>query len=219
MDVPHYRDLFVRGDAAALELAPEAIERELGGGWARDRETEDRAQVTGSTYFVYTCERRDRPFRPSASLFLLPVDGSPPALSCVNVVPRDAHELSHNEYNAIVGEFAMEFVGPVADRLGLEVDLEAPALPFTAYFSDGARAALSAFSSTANKSTGSSHPSDRERWYRFIEQVHNDGGRLDEDVLYTWLVGEGWTPDRASRLVSEATFGLGLLAHGEQADP
>ena len=201
-----------------LELVPEAIERELEGGWARDHETEDRAQVTGSTYFVYTCERRDRPFRPSASLFLLPVDGSPPSLSCVNVIPRDTHELSHDEYNSIVGEFATEFVGPVADRLGLEVDLEAPALPFAAYFSDEAHERLSAFSATANRSTGSSHPSDRARWYRFIERVHDDGGRFEEDVLYAWLVREGWTPDRASRLVSEATFGLGLLAHREQAD-
>lgn len=217
MDIPHYRDLFIRGEADVLELTPDAIERELEGGWARDRETEDRARGTGTTYFVYTCERRDRPFRPSASLFLLPVDGSPPALSCVNVVPRDTHELSHDEYNAIVGEFATEFVGPIANRLGLDVDLEAPALPFTAYFSDEARRRLSAFSATANRSTGSSHPSDRARWYRFIERVYDDGSRLDEDVLYSWLVGEGWSPDRASRLVSEATFGLGLLGHREQA--
>ena len=216
MEIPHYRDLFIRGPRNAIERAPDAIETELTEGWARDHQAEQRAVGFGSLYYVYTCERRESPPRPPASLFLSPTSDDPPALSCVNVVPREAGELTHEDYNVIVAEFAYEYVRPAAKRLGLDVELEPSSLPFTAYFGDEARARLTSFSGAANKAGGGSHPMDRARWYAFIEQVHADGGRLDTDVLEAWFVREGWTPDQASRLVSQAMFGLGLLEHWER---
>ena len=34
---------------------------------------------------------------------------------------------------------------------------------------------LHSFSELANKSTGSNHPNDRERWFDFIIQTYHDG--------------------------------------------
>ena len=82
----------------------------------------------------------------------------------------------------------------------------------THWTSEEAAAALNRFSVTANKSTGSSHPSDRCRWFEFIFAAHRAQGRLDSDILARWLAEvEDWPSEVANDLVIQYEFGIALL--------
>ncbi|WP_315764268.1 hypothetical protein [Bradyrhizobium sp. SZCCHNR2009] len=62
-------------------------------------------------------------------------------------------------------------------------------------------AALSRFSSAANKSTGSTHPADRKRWMHFLVLAHQSGRDLDAEFLARWLSEiEGWDEESAHDL-------------------
>jgi hypothetical protein len=64
----------------------------------------------------------------------------------------------------------------------------------------------------ANKSTGASHPKDKERWFEFLISAHRTSARLDADLLARWLSeAEGWPEDTAHALAIDYEFALGLL--------
>lgn len=212
MDVPQYRDFYIRGDDDALVQFPAAVDERLAGGWARNPEIEERAQDMGETYFVYSCPAEQEPPRAAADLVVTPQHGES-GLYVPNVVPSKRSELTPSEYNAIVGEFAERFGIPAAESLGLSHELTPSVRSVESYFDEEAFRCLKRFSVLANKSTGSSHPMDRDRWHDFIIAVHRSGRPLVTEVLERWLVEEqGWTEDRADRLGSQASFGVGLLA-------
>ena len=72
--------------------------------------------------------------------------------------------------------------------------------------------ALRRFSSLANKATGSSHPSDRERWFAFLIAAHCDRGSLNAGRLERWLIeSERWPIESAQGLAVEYELALDLL--------
>ncbi len=65
---------------------------------------------------------------------------------------------------------------------------------------------------STNKSTGSSHPLDHQRWMDFILTAHLEGSRLDATSLRRWLIEiEGWSPEVADQLAGQYEFGGRLL--------
>jgi hypothetical protein len=73
---------------------------------------------------------------------------------------------------------------------------------------------LKNFSNEANKSTGSSHFCDRERWYDFII---NSYVKYQENInsyeLKQWLLNENWDEESVEKLVNEYEFAVGMLQH------
>lgn len=211
-----FRDLFIRGEADRLALTLEAIERSLSDGWTRDRLSEDRLRpVTGRTKPIYcfACSRAGR--RPAATLFLTQRD--PGTLSVSNVVPQQQHQLSHGEYNALVEEFYERFVRPCSASTGVEVELTDTQVDLGHWLSPLAAEKLRTLSAAANKSTGSSHPNDQERWIDFVLAAHREGSRLDAPSLRRWLIEvEGWSPEVADQLAVEYDFGRELLAFSDR---
>ena len=68
--------------------------------------------------------------------------------------------------------------------------------PITHWTSQEAADALRMFSVGANKSTGSSHPSDQERWFQFLFAAYRAQGEFDPYLLRRWLEEvEKWPPD------------------------
>ena len=51
---------------------------------------------------------------------------------------------------------------------------------------------LERFCNAANKSTGSSHPCDEERWFDFICQTVEDDRTFDYDTIYRFLMDEDY---------------------------
>ena len=79
-----------------------------------------------------------------------------------------------------------------------------------AFSPEGKKRFLS-FSGLANKSTGSSHPYDRERWLKFIIYLHKHNEVADSEYVKEFLIEDGWTEDKAIDLVIEYSFALKLL--------
>jgi hypothetical protein len=76
---------------------------------------------------------------------------------------------------------------------------------------------LHRFSAAANKSTGSSHPCDEERWLEFVTAAHREKAALDASTLEQWLrEGEGWPEDIASELAVDYEKARSLLSYYEK---
>lgn len=111
-----------------------------------------------------------------------------------NIVPLVKNELTIDEYNAVLDLFYEEIVIPNKEKLqgirviGSESDVFDP----LKYISKVALEKLNKFCNGANKSTGSSHPSDEERWFDFICQTVDDNQVFDYDTLYRFLIDENY---------------------------
>lgn len=208
-----FSELFITGSARALDQFVECATRFLSGGWSRDNEAEARirtgASLSDRPTYVFAKALAKEPSR--ALLFLV---RDPHRLAATNIVPQGGGgRLSRNEYNRILSEFSATVARPTAELLGLEVTQTDEKRDISYWLSDAAVNALQLFSLSANKSTGSSHPSDFALWTRFLFQAHRDQSRLDAGTLERWLIEEqNWSPDVASDLGDEYSFSRSLLS-------
>lgn len=131
-----------------------------------------------------------------------------------NIVPTKKFELSIREYNALLDEFYKIFLSGLS-MAGVTVCPPTSELfdPLTV-ISKEALNKLVLFCNCANKSTGSSHPLDRERWLEFIYQTLIDGNYFDPSLLQrflqdedfwgkkdSWVMGKSaWSQEKASEL-------------------
>jgi hypothetical protein len=151
---------------------------------------------------------------PSADLTILKDDCSD---KVVNIIPQKKHELSYDEYNGLLDLFYsdikqdkfpnLEFIISKSDELHPQDILKNETI-----------IALSSFADTANKSTGSAHPSDMKKWCNFICTAfkNNDYKNLSEYYLENFLIEDyNWPSDKAVNLVIEYTFAIELLKYWE----
>lgn len=111
-----------------------------------------------------------------------------------NIVPLQKNQLTIDEYNAILDLFYKEIIVPNLTRLtGITVyGPESDEFNPLNYISLVALKKLELFCDTANKSTGSSHPSDEERWFEFICQTVDDDRIFDYDTIFRFLIDEDY---------------------------
>lgn len=210
-----FRDLIIHGDAEILAKTMELVEHSLTGGWSRDREIEERLQGLGprkAANCCFACTKEGQ--RPAANVFLAEKD--PGTIYVPNIVPRAQQTLAYGQYNALLEEFYGRFVRHAADQTGAVAELTGNQAELGHWLSPPAAENLVGFSRGANRGTGSSHPSDRERWNDFVLAAHRERGSLDPSTLRRWLVEvEGWAPDVAEQLAIEYEYGRELLAFAE----
>lgn len=109
-----------------------------------------------------------------------------------NIVPLKKNQLSIEEYNAVLDLFYEEVIVPNQTKMegimiiGPESDVFDP----LRYISKEALNKLERFCNGANKTTGSSHPSDEERWFDFICQTVDDSQTFDYDTIFRFLMDE-----------------------------
>lgn len=143
-------------------------------------------------------------------------------LSVGNIVPIEKSQLSVDEYNAVLMRFYEDVIVPYKEH-GTDVNISQPSDDIfnpTSVISEVALEKLKLFCNAANKSTGSSHPCDRERWFDFVCQTVDDDRMFDYSVLSNFLQDENywgkkpdeyigvmgdyaWSEDQASELASE----------------
>ena len=130
-----------------------------------------------------------------------------------NILPLATMQLSTSEYNDVLNDFRVQLVEPVVSNdPEFCVEVTKRKRPITDWISQEAADALHSFSMRANKSTGSSHPSDQDQWFRFLIAAYKANGELDAESLLAWLTEvEEWPSDVAEDLVGEYEFGIGLL--------
>lgn len=155
-----------------------------------------------------------------------------PCYRIVNIVPLNTDELSMEQYNHLVKLFyediiskykevyrELEIVGPTSDIFD-PCDV----------ISQTALRKLELFCNMANKSTGSSHPCDQERWFDFICQTIDDNRIFDYDTLANFLQDElywgakksgaigvmgrfAWSSEKAYELASEYEAACNILKY------
>lgn len=131
-----------------------------------------------------------------------------------NIV-SDGGSISIEEYNTTLEDFTHGFVMPAAQSLNLAVHLGETYVDLSVELGEDTYRALRAFSRLANKSTGSAHPLDSERWMTFIWRLYRSRKRVQSDILKQWLILDGWSEHMANDLVSQFEFGTELLRHGQ----
>lgn len=109
-----------------------------------------------------------------------------------NIVPLQKNQLTIDEYNAVLDLFYEEIIKPNTDELkGITiVGPESDEFDPLKYISKEALRKLERFCNGANKTTGSSHPSDEERWFDFICQTVDDNQTFDFDTIFRFLMDE-----------------------------
>lgn len=132
-----------------------------------------------------------------------------------NIVPLDSSQLSHNQYNKILENFLETIVRPSIAGLPVTAELTGDVLFLKDVVGEEVASLLHKFSVLANKSTGSAHPSDRNRWFDFLIAVQRKHISLNTDLLIHSLMEEGWSEDRAHDLAIEYEFAIGLLDYKE----
>jgi hypothetical protein len=203
-----FQDCEISGDSATLTTFLSQLVKALPGTWRRDRngEKEMHLSLPDARHFVFQIAAGDE--RPAASLFVI-VQGN--KLRVTNVVPKQVGQLTRAEYNSFIEEFA-RYSEPIANRLGLVSHVTPSQIDIATLLKPPAFSALRAFSSLANKSTGSSHPLDRDRWLRFIVLEHEGGTELRAEILRRWLIEEEkWPESEAFDLESEFELAGKLL--------
>lgn len=129
-----------------------------------------------------------------------------------NIVPREVRELGYSGYNSILQDFIERVAKPAAVDVPSEIETTKDHQSIEDWLPHEVLTSLRRFSALANKSTGSSHPTDRKRWLAFIINAHKEHVNFDTDKLVRWLVEiEGWRDESAHDLASEYEFALGLL--------
>ena len=128
-----------------------------------------------------------------------------------NITPTTVSELTKWEYNEILNEFYRKFVYPLIQDQKITAELTAPMRVFADTVTDVVRDHFIRFAASANKSTGISHPLDRQRWFVFVTAFHKEKGKLNAELLFDALEDFGWSDDVASDLIISAEYSLELL--------
>lgn len=205
-----FKDLTIVLRSTRSEEFIAALERNLPSGWTRDKEAESHAVGPGPRGHVYiVCDQKGE--RESALVAIVPREGG---YYVSNIVPRQTGRLTHDQYNRILDEFADECIGPLEKTLDLQVIRSSDSETLENWVSKDTAEKFRHFSGLANKSTGTSHPMDKERWYDFIIAVVTNQDSLDASTLDRWLFEEdGWDEDMANEMAIEYEQEVGLLKH------
>ena len=212
-----FKDLTITGPDEQLVTLMDQISAKPADGWRRDDPTRGRLDETEPPYFSFTRNASEEDDLPSIHLFLT---HKPGCLHVANITPDysgNGGQLSESQYNQILDEFA-EIVHPFLSDSQLTFDITSDEANITDHISDEAAKFLEKFSISANKSTGSAHPMDFERWAEFLIKVHGERSSLSESFLSKWLVEElQWPHEEAEKLTIQYSFAQDLLQTYDKA--
>jgi len=149
-----------------------------------------------------------------------------------NIVPQKKNSLTVDEYNALLMQFYEDVIKPYKEH-GTEVIIDPPTDDIfdpRMIISEEALQKLKSFCYGANKTTGSSHPLDKERWFDFICQTVDDDRVFEYTALANFLQDEAywgakpkdfigamgdyaWSEDKAYELADEYSTAVDVLQY------
>jgi len=205
-----FQDLLLRGPVSGRAALREALIAAASGPWRHSEEREqDIAEHAGADADVIVFEREEDADVDAVGLVLWSRDDS---FEVTNIVPREVGELGQHRYNLALRDFVDRVAEPVVSQVGFTIELSSADQGLDDWLPAEAANALRRFSRAANKSTGSSHPMDRRRWFEFLFAVHRRQRAFDTDRLIRWLTEiENWPEETAHDLAIQYEFALELL--------
>lgn len=208
-----YKDLTISIPEEDQPAFIDALESMLPNGWKRDRESESRLNCLSSSseFYSFVCDEQRTG---SVALLTLVQTSNKDRLYVSNIVPRDVSELSYDQYNQILDDFTDNCIAPANVKFDYLIEKTTENWRIEEHLSDMTYQALKSFSAGANRSTGTAHPMDRERWYEFICLLFQNSDELHSSDLIRWLSEEeGWPDEKATELGIEYEQQVGLLKH------
>ena len=204
-----FRELYLHLSEEQTDQFFHELEKILPEGWQRETDAEQRSsKEAGIKYYYFSC-RKSGTLEPALIAFARKDNE---IIYIANIVPREISELTNEQYNMILSTFLNDFLRPICEKFSVKVDVTSGNQSMRDWVSEETYKKIRSFSVTANKSTGSAHPCDQERWFAFIVSVLRNNEKLDPTQLERWLVEEeGWHYDIASELAIEYEQGLSLL--------
>ena len=182
-----YRELYFRGTPSQLSKFAEEISNYVTGDW-RFVSKDANGEYKKYLFFDYMGKNVDNA---RVSIYLGDrIDSG--EVNVGNIIPLKKNHLSIEEYNAVLMLFYKEIVVPYEKEnsyLSISQPTDDNFNPLT-IMSEASLKKLKAFCGGANKSTGSSHPCDKERWLSFILQTVEEDRILDSDTLCRFLQDE-----------------------------
>jgi len=209
-----FRELYIKVDKDHTKEFIDAVEAALTGGWTRTVNAEEEARKHGGFLdgeLLY-CNCDDRRGREPVMVAIHRKDAE--TLYVSNVVPLKNWELSHAQYNGALQDFHDNILSKLKAKFPITFMLGSDELRIERMMSPEAFKLLRQFSGAANKSTGSSHPSDQQRWFAFLVTLSRTKHHLDVTSLFRWLTeAEKWPEKAASQLTAEFEFAIELLKY------
>lgn len=206
-----FQDLYIRGPATGREFLRRTLIQKASGPW---RHAEDREKGIGASaepkIDVIAFEREGNANVDAVALVLCSREEG---YEVTNIVPREVGELGENRYNIALRDFVDCVANSAAKEVEFTLEISSPMQGLDDWLPMEAADALRRFSDLANKSTGSSHPMDRDRWFAFLLAVQRNRGTFDSDQLTRWLTEvDGWSHDMAFDLAIQFEFAVSLLS-------
>ena len=190
-----YKELSFVGDKLAFDAFKEKAPSFAGGEWTYSQTDRMRDYIA----FGYLGSKVDQA---EVSIYYGPDTWRQGYIEVGNIVPLRKNQLSIEEYNAVLDLFYEEIIVPNRSKMqgikiiGPESDIFDP----LKFISKDALDKLTRFCNYANKTTGSSHPNDEERWFDFICQTVDDNKTLDFDTIYRFLMDEDYWGKRTPEI-------------------
>jgi hypothetical protein len=148
--------------------------------------------------------------------------GEPGKLTAINIIQRvdtRAPQLTIEQYVGILREFDQLIAEPAAEEVGGMTAIETHERGLADYFTAESVDLLRFFCKTSNVSTLGAHPTDREKWMRFLVSVHRSGIEVRPETFWSILEGENlWPKEGIDQLVREYEFAMELLQSREPGE-
>lgn len=209
-----YKNIEIEG-GAKLNDCMSLIDREaVRIGWERDKEKEkDYLKNVGHHTDIKEAFCIKYPGKKDLPAAVIWIIKDTACIKVTNIIPAEpVRSLARVEYNAILDEFDATIVKPVVAQTGVSRVMSQGDKSIEQILGARTAALLRSFSASANKSTGSSHPCDRERWFEFIIASHVDEASIATEDLARWLEEDGWRDEKLiCELICEYEFARGLL--------
>ena len=182
-----YRELYFKGTFTQLCDFVKDVKKFAVGNWRVEKQTD---RWKDYLFVDYIGEEVDKA---RVSIYIGNIEKEN-ELKVGNIIPLDKNQLDVDEYNSVLMKFYSDVIKPYKESgTGLSISQPSEDIfnPLTV-ISEEALIKLKAFCGCANKSTGSSHPCDKERWYDFICQTVEDGRMFDATTLANFLQDENY---------------------------
>lgn len=210
-----FRELYIHLNGVDIDTFYEKLEQSAKAPWVH--------KERGGIEEKSTCFEalKGLPATPPVKLFIFPRDSG--ILRVSNIIPAKTGWLTYDQYNAALEHFHENIVCPAITGTDIKADLTSDQISIGSIAGDNVEEAFVRFSNSANKSTGSSHPCDRERWLDFVLLAHKAKSNtdpnkpdLDSDIVIRSLVDLGWSEETALKLGIEFELAEDILSHAQR---
>ena len=207
-----FRDLYIQLNGVNTETFTQKLESQTNSIWVRRKDKEEIG--SGEEHFMcFEAVKNDTSM--SVALFLFPYSDAE-TWWVSNIVPTEQNELTHDQYNDALMSFNEQIIQPAIIDTPITAQLTSDVITVASVAGIEVENALKRFSKLANKSTGTSHPSDQKRWFEFLTMAHHAHAKLDVNLIIHTLRELGWSGERAYELGLQFEFAESLLSYVQE---